>query len=157
MDFSDSIEGNSDYYVIQISSSKYFDSSSDTKIINNLPEKHYIIKNLKLGETIFYRGAIYEVDLEKSKIYSLTANTLPPRNLDIPGVDNCRDIGGVKTTLIKDGKIKQGLYYRTAALDYVEEEGKRIIIEDLGIKVEIDLRDEVLEENGPLYTNDFCK
>ena len=45
--------------------------------------------------------------------------------------------------------IKQGLYYRTAAIDYVEEEGKRIIREDLGIKVEIDLRDEVLEEYGP--------
>ena len=149
LDFSDSLEENSDYYVIQISSSEHFDSSSDTKIIYNLPEKYYIIKNLKLGQKIFYRGAISEADLEKSKIYSLTVNTLPPRNLDIPGVDNCRDIGGVKTTLIENGMIKQGLYYRTAAIDYVEEEGKRIIREDLGIKVEIDLRDEVLEEYGP--------
>ena len=149
LDFSNSIEGNSDSYVIEISSSDSFDSSSDTKIINNLPEKHYIIKNLKLGQKIFYRGAIYEVDLPNSKIYSLTVNTLPPRNLDIPGVDNSRDIGGVKSTLVENGKIKQGLYYRTAALDYAEEEGKRIIREDLGIKVEIDLRDEVLEESGP--------
>ena len=149
LDFSDSIEENSDYYVIQISSSEDFDSSSDTKIINNLTEKHYIIKNLKLGQKIFYRGAINEVDLPNSKIYSLTVNTLPPRNLDIPGVDNFRDIGGVKTTLVKNAKIKQGLYYRTAEMDYAEEEGKRIIREDLGIKVEIDLRGEAFEENGP--------
>lgn len=149
LDFSDSIEENSDYYVIQISSSEDFDSSSDTKIISDLTEKYYIIKNLKLGQKIFYRGAINEVDLANSKIYSLTVNTLPPRNLDIPGVDNCRDIGGVKTTLVENGKINQGLYYRTAAIDYVEEEGKRIIREDLGIKVEIDLRDEVFEEYGP--------
>ena len=38
--------------------------------------------------------------------------------------------------------IKQGLYYRTAMIDDVEEEGKRIMTEDLGIKVEIDLRNE---------------
>ena len=148
LDFSDSIKENSDYYVIQISSSEKFDSSN-TKIIKELREKRYTIKNLKLGQKLFYRGAINEADLPKSKIYSLTVNTIPPRNLDIPGVDNSRDIGGVKTTLIKNGIIKQGLYYRSAAIDYVEEEGKRIIREDLGIKVEIDLRDEVLGENGP--------
>ena len=141
LDFSDSIKEDSNSYVIQISSSENFDSS-DTKIIKNILEKKYILKNLKLGQEIFYRGAISEEDLNKSKIYQLIVNTLAPRNLDIPGVDNSRDIGGVKTTLIENGIIKQGLYYRTAKIDLVEKEGKRIMTEDLGIKVEIDLRDD---------------
>ena len=147
LDFSDSLKVNSNTYVIQISSSENFDSS-DTKIIKDIQEKQYIIKNLKLGQKIFYRGAITEEDINKSETYELIVNNLPPRNLDIPGVDNSRDIGGVKTTLIENGIIKQGLYYRTAKIDFIEEEGKRIMTEDLGIKVEIDLRDDY-QNNGP--------
>ena len=147
LDFSEDIKDISDSYVIQISSSEAFDTS-DTKIINNLKEKKYIIKNLKLGQKIFYRGAINEEELNNSKIYTLTTNTLAPRNLDIPGVDNFRDIGGIKTTLVKNGIINQGLYYRTAQINDIEEEGKRILKEDLGIKIEIDLRDEIYN-TGP--------
>ena len=115
LNFTDSIKESSDSYIIQISSSLYFDTP-DTKIINNLKEKQYKIKNLKLGQKLFFRGAINEVDLINSKIYIYTVNTLGPRNVDIPGVDNSRDIGGYKTTLVENGIIKQGLYYRTANL-----------------------------------------
>ena len=146
LDFSDTIKEYAYNYILQISSSKNFDTS-DTKIINSKIKK-YILKNLKLGQKIFYRAAINENDLENSKIYELTTNTLAPRNLDIPSVDNSRDIGGVKTTLIKDGIINQGLYYRSAQIDLIEEDGKKILTEDLGIKVEIDLRDEIYN-TGP--------
>jgi len=149
LDFTDEIKGISYDYIYQISSSKNFDTS-DTKIINSKVKK-YVLKNLKLGQKIFYRAAINKNELKNSKIYELTTNTLAPRNLDIPGVDNFRDIGGVKTTLIKDGIIKQGLYYRTARIDFIQEEGKRILTEDLGVKAEIDLRDANLN-TGP-YVN----
>ena len=110
--------------------------------------KKYIIKHLKLGQKIYYRGAINESELTNSKIYELTVNTIGPRNLDIPGVDNSRDIGGYKTTLVDNGITKQRLYFRTEQIDDINEEGKRILIEDLGIKVEIDLRDSYLN-TGP--------
>ena len=77
-------------------------------MIENLNKTQYIIKNLKLGQTIFYRGGINKNDMNNSKIYELTVNTLAPRNIDIPGVDNARDIGGVKTYLVENGIIKQG-------------------------------------------------
>ena len=141
LDFSDSIKDISSTYIIEISSSKNFDTL-DTKIIRGLKEKNYIIKNLKLGQKIFYRGAINEDELKNSKVYELNVNTLPPRNLDIPGVDNCRDIGGVKTSLVENGIIKQGLFHRSANIDYIEEEGKKILTNDLGIKIEIDIREE---------------
>ena len=147
LDFSDSINITSSSYIIQISSSYYFDSP-DTIIIYNLKEKQYILKNIKLGQIIYYRGAIDENNLSSSKIYKLKINNLPPRNLDIPKVDNSRDIGGYKTTLIENGIINQGLYIRTAKLDSIKNEGKRIITEDLGIQVEIDLRP-VEKNTGP--------
>ena len=140
LDFSDIIKENSYDYILQISSSNNFDTS-DTKIIYS-KVKYYILKNLKLGQKIFYRVAINENELKYSTVYELTTNTLAPRNLDIPGVDNSRDIGGVKTTLIKNGLINQGLYYRSARIDDITEEGKKILTEDLGIKVEIDVRSE---------------
>jgi len=140
LDFSDSINISSSSYVIQISSSNNFDSP-ETQIITNLIKKKYILKNIKLGQTIYYRGAIDEKDLLSSKIYKLTINNLPPRNLDIPGVANSRDIGGYKTNLTENGIIKQGLFYRTAAINDITEEGKEILTKDLGVKVEIDLRE----------------
>ena len=146
LNFRDSVKEISDSYVIQISSSENFDSS-DTKIVK-LKEKKYILKNLKLSQKIYYRGAINNDELKNSKIYELKVNNLAPRNLDIPGVDNSRDIGGVETTLVENGIINQGLYYRTAKLDDINEEGKKILTEDLGVKVEIDLRDKIYN-NGP--------
>ena len=140
LDFHDSLNISSSSYIIQISSSINFDSP-DTKIIKNLIKKNYILKNLKLGQIIYYRGAIDEKDLLSSKIYKFTINNLPPRNLDIPGVANSRDIGGYKTNLIQNGIIKQGLYYRTAAINDITEEGKEILTNNLGVKIEIDLRE----------------
>ena len=81
-----------------------------------------------------------EYDLENSVIHKLTVSSIPPRNLDIPRVDNARDIGGYKTYLVNNGVIKQGLYYRTARLQSVRSEGKRVIAKDLGIRREINLR-----------------
>ena len=140
LDFSDSIDDSSDSYVIQISSSQNFDSP-DTKIIKDLTEKKYILQNLKLGQTIYYRGATEENELSSSKIYKFTVNNLPPRNLDIPGVDNARDLGGYKTILVENGVVNQGLIYRTAKIDHIKKEGKKILLEDFGIKIEIDLRE----------------
>ena len=147
LDFSNSINDSSNSYIIQISSSINFDSS-DTKTINNLAEKKYKIKNLKLEQTIYYRGATEENKLQFSKVYKLTINNIPPRNIDIPGVDNVRDIGGYKTNLIENGKIKQGLYYRSAKINDITKEGKNLLIKDLGIKVEIDIR-EKSKNTGP--------
>ena len=148
LNFTDSITESSNSYIIQISSSLYF-NTPDTKIIKDLKEKYYTIKNLELGQKIFYRGAINEPDLINSKIYIYTVNNIISlRNVGIPGVDNSRDIGGYKTSLVENGTINQGLYYRTAQLDSITTEGKKILRDDLGVKVEIDLRDSIYNK-GP--------
>ena len=149
LDFSNSINITSESYIIEISENSNFAQSQK---IFNLTEKKYTIKNLKLGQKVFYRGSISLQELSKSKIYELTINSIPPRNLDVPGVKNVRDIGGYKTTLKKNGVIKQGLYYRSGQLNDVTNEGKEIIVKNLGIKVEIDLR-EKLKNTGPYIEN----
>ena len=138
LDFSNDVADSSSY-VLQYSSSQHFESDK-SKTIKNLKNKIYYLKNLKLNQTIYYRGASNIEGLVNARIHKLTVNSLTPRNLDIPGLDNVRDIGGYKTSLKKGAVIKQGLYYRTARPEGLKEEGRRILSKELGIKREINLR-----------------
>ena len=63
LDFSDSIIDDSDSYIIEISEKSNFENSQK---IFNLKQKNYIIKNLKLGQKIYYRGSITEKDLTRN-------------------------------------------------------------------------------------------
>ena len=67
-----------------------------------------------------------------------------PMILTIPGVKNARDLGGVITS--GDKKIKQGMAFRSAQLDDLTDEGAAIILDDLGVKTELDLRNRAVEE-----------
>lgn len=69
-----------------------------------------------------------------------------PRNLLVQGVTNVRDIGGYVTD---QGTIKQGMLFRTARLNKssadeivveITDEGKRVMLEEMKVKTEIDLR-----------------
>ncbi|MEE3431812.1 MAG: tyrosine-protein phosphatase, partial [Candidatus Enteromonas sp.] len=61
-----------------------------------------------------------------------------------------RDIGGWKSSLVENGYVKQGLYYRcgefnktnAANAKNITAEGKQVV-KELGIKVDIDMRDEM--------------
>ena len=93
-----------------------------------------------LGQKLFYRVWKNENDVLNNPIKNLNVNSIGPRNINIDGVSNVRDIGGYKSTLVENGKIKQGLYYRGANVNNVTEIGKKEMIR-LRIKQEIDLRD----------------
>lgn len=123
-------------------------------------ENRYDVYNLKIG-TKYYWNVEAETDGKTAYITDtkafVTADAAP-RNLFIGGkVLNARDIGGWNTA---DGKrVKQGLLYRTSALDgyldgktvsYLTPSGKHIMKNLLGIKTEIDLRvDHKTEEEYP--------
>ena len=92
--------------------------------------------------------AHYENDeVVKSQIFDFyTADT--PRTVSIPNVSNTRDIGG---RYVQGGKyqVKQGMVYRGAEVDpsssrawgAINEQGKHIMVNVLGIKTDLDLRD----------------
>lgn len=103
------------------------------------------IQNLYVGKTHYYRiKATTGEDVEYSKAYTLeTANTLP-RLINVDGMTNCRDLGGKVTE--NGNVIRQGLIYRTAALDdtisgsIITDVGRDTMLNYLGVKTEIELR-----------------
>ena len=97
------------------------------------------IYNVELGKTLYWYvegklgGKTY-----KSEVSTVTAADSAPRNLYVGGVTNCRDLGGWKTT---DGDmLRQGQIFRTGRLSSVTSDGKNVLLKDLGVKTEIDLR-----------------
>lgn len=135
---------NSNYYKVVISESsdyslnKYeFQSYTRTYAMD--------AENLKLNTQYYYKV----IDLnsnETIKESSFKTKDGIIRNIYIDGVTNCRDMGGYIT---KDNHVvKQGLLYRTARLGdsdsaiNITEKGRDIMLNQLGIKSEIDLRSE---------------
>ena len=136
VDFSnENIAGNS--FVLEYADNNDFNNSV---IINNISSKSYAIQNLKLGQELYWRVADSQSNLSKAKTQHLQVADKGPRNIAIDGVSNVRDIGGYKSSLVNNGKIRQGLYYRGANLNSISEDGKKEMLR-LGIKREIDMRD----------------
>lgn len=122
------------------------------------------IDDLYVASTYYWNiTAQYENEALTSKVYSFTT-AATPRTLNIEGVSNTRDLGAVK---IGGGKqLKQGMIYRSAALDNITEDGKLAALELYKIKTDLDLRYEKeiptpsvspLGENVRYYQYDGCQ
>ena len=85
-----------------------------------------------------------------SNVYTFTTLN-SPRTIEIDGVSNTRDLGGLKTT---DGKyMKQSVVYRAAYLDEVTQTGIAQALDKFGIKTDLDLRgavDGIARTGSPL-------
>lgn len=123
------------------------DGFTDSVTVNDVKQKQYGVYNLKLGQALYWRVATSQSNLANASVHSMTISSLGPRNLYIDGVTNARDIGGYNSSLVEDGKIRQGLFFRGANLESITEVGKAEMLR-LGIRTEIDLRD-ADQCNGP--------
>ena len=142
--------GKSATYAVEYADNRNFTNSVKVK---DLKTTQYGVYNLKLGQDLYWRAATKEAGLAKAKVNYISIAEEGPRNLYIDGISNVRDIGGYQSSLVGGARINQGLYYRGAALVDVDrttgkeiaklitEAGKAEMLR-LGIKVEIDLRDE---------------
>ena len=112
------------------------------------------IKNLKI-HTLYYWYVEYlqnnEVNKTPTKTFVIDNKT--PRNLDIEGLTNVRDLGGYKLGVNK--YIKQGMIYRSSRLNenettdlLITENGIKEMVEVLGVKTELDVRNASENENG---------
>ena len=111
-------------------------------------KKELELYNLKI-DTKYYWTVSEEGNELKSKTATFTTTSLGPRNIRVPGMTNCRDVGGY---INKEGKeIKQGLIFRTGNSDSITDEGRKAI-RDLGIRTEIDLRDTGYKGSSPIGT-----
>lgn len=132
--------------------------------------KNSDMKDAKLYKTESSSLQVYNLEIDTDYFWTVTANCGEksytsavknfrvandgPRNLYVKGVTNFRDIGGRISSL--GGKVRQNLIYRCGALnsgalentyDHITPEGKRIMLNDLSIKTEIDLRKDFDFEN----------
>ena len=112
------------------------------------------VYNLKIG-TDYYWTVTSSAGV--SEVYTFTTADEAPRNLYIDGITNARDVGGRRTQ--SGARVKQGMIYRCGRLnesdvDYVNIEitqsGKSVMLDELGIKTEIDVRLDYNNENGTI-------
>ncbi len=95
----------------------------------------YDVYNLKIGTTYYWSVSSND---DVSKVYSFKTESGYPRFIKADNISNMRDLGGYKTL---DGKyIKQGLAYRSGQLEDANELGRDVVLNQLGIKTDLDLR-----------------
>ncbi len=132
-------------------------------------DKEVTFKYLFMGYDYYYRiSAKYEDKLIKSRIFKFSTAYLP-RTVHIDdNVSNTRDWGGY---LAADGmRMKQGIVYRGGELESITEDGKKVMLNDLGIKTDLDVRGDgssnahasplgtsvnYIETTGPYYVGHY--
>jgi len=134
-----------DSFIVDVSDDKSFATYKSYSCFEN----RIAIENVKTDHTYYWQvscvengiisssGEIYEVYVEKA-----------PRLVNVDCVTNTRDIGGMYAG---NKRIKQGMAYRSARLDDVSAKGKNTLVNDFGIKTEIELREE--KEISPIGVN----
>lgn len=112
-------------------------------------EINYSFENLIPGQTYYYDVCGTRKG-DNTQIDSFTVADYPVRWITAGGVSNMRDLGGWRTV---DGKqVKYGLIYRGGMLNgynngpKITERGRQVFVEQLGMRSEIDLRNDF--DNG---------
>ena len=93
------------------------------------------IEHLNIGTTYYWQ---VKSGAEASPVQVFTTEDGYPRFVRLDGVSNVRDIGGYVTA---DGKrVKQNLAYRSAQLESITSEARKIALDRLHIRTDLDLR-----------------
>lgn len=110
--------------------------------------------NLKINTTYYW----YVENVSNNKIQSFVIETSAPRNLDVDGLTNVRDVGGYK--IGNDKYSNQGLIYRSSRLNenetkdlLITDSGIKEMLEVLGVKSELDIRRTDNNENGGITSS----
>lgn len=145
-------------YTLEISSASDF---SD-KITYYTTDNYANVYNLCIDTDYYWRvtASLSNGETNKSGTSVFYTEGSAPRNLYVDGVTNMRDLGGWETS---DGsRVNQGLIYRCGRLNRSEsdevvveitEEGKKTMLETLGVRSEIDLRKTDNNEVGSITSS----
>ena len=155
-------DGKAKSYVVKLSESEDMSGAKEYETEYNTIQ----IYNLKVGTTYYWtvdatfaagKGEDKTKTTYTSSPRSFTISSDCPRNLQVDGVTNFRDEGGWPT---ESGRVvKQGLIFRCGTIsdgtpdeihERVTKEGKVTMLEELGVKSELDLRMEENGENGKI-------
>ncbi len=111
----------------------------------NLRKTSFRLSGLQIGTGYFWRvsgkGAKGESAFSRTAYFKTSG--VPPRWIHVPGVTNVRDMGGWR---LNDGRrIRQGMAYRGSEMNAhvnLSPEAERVLLNDMKIKTDIDLRGE---------------
>ncbi|MCF0230565.1 MAG: tyrosine-protein phosphatase [Parasporobacterium sp.] len=104
--------------------------------------------NLMIGTKYYYTVSAGD---DTSDVHSFETEADGPRNMKVDSITNVRDIGG--WPLEQGGRVRQGMVFRTGRLNgcssgkeetrvILSDEGREVLVNELGIKTELDIRDE---------------
>ena len=128
-------------YIVELATDKSFADAK--KIVTDV--NTVSVDNLLLS-TVYYWRVSGMVNGKKvvSDVYTFQTADTPPRWIRVPGAGNFRDIGNWS---VPGGRIKQGMIYRGCEMEFhhtITEDGKRVLLDDLKIKTDLDLRIEAV-------------
>jgi hypothetical protein len=118
---------------------------ANARQITGLAAPRAEVRHLHL-DTQYYWKVLAKRDsrlLAASPTRTVTTHQAPPRWIHVPGITNVRDLGG--WLLQGGGCIRQGMIYHTSEMNrhlHITEEGKRILLDDLHIRTDLDLRED---------------
>ena len=139
-----------DNYYVQIAKDENFTDPKEVQVTT----KYYNFYNSEIGQQYYYRAAVSEDALAQAKVRKFKVAPEAPRQIHADGVINFRDAGGWKTSLVENGVVKQGMYYRCAQFNSITDDGLAVI-KELNIKVDIDMRDSYsVPSTSPISTAD---
>lgn len=156
------VDGKPEKYIVTLSEKEDMSKAKEFESEFNT----FQLYNLKIGTTYYWTvTAVYstgEGDDKQEQTYvsavrSFTVSSDGPRNLRVEGVTNFRDMGGYMTE--SGRRVKQGLVFRCGTISdgkpgevraRVTDEGKKTMLEELGVKSELDLRMAENGENGQI-------
>ena len=118
-------------------------SLRDPLTSSGLSEPQAQMLHLHLATRYFWKVKVSDngAALAESPIWSFTTHQETPRWIRVPGITNVRDLGG--WPLPGGKRVRQGLVYRSSEMNrHVEiaDEGVRVLLDDLGICTDLDLR-----------------
>ncbi len=115
------------------------------------------IYNLKLDTAYYWTVSAGN---ETSSVSKFTTDAAAPRNLYVDGITNVRDLGGWERE--NGTRTKQGLIFRCGRLNEssaqapnieITDAGKKTMLDDMGIKTEIDVRKTADGETGAITSS----
>ena len=123
------------YYTLELSTTPNMKNAQEYVTFDNEITLNYLF----MGYDYYYRiSAKYEDKLIKSRIFEFSTEYLPRTVFIDTNVSNTRDWGGYLTA--NGMRMKQGIVYRGGELERISEDGKAIMLRDLGIKTDLDVR-----------------
>lgn len=136
-------------YKVLLSESEDLSNPVEIYTETSKDDNTFSVYNLKIGKTYYYQ---VKGEKKTSEIKQFTVSASAPRNLYVDGVTNVRDLGGWK---YGEKTVKQGVIFRTSKFNkdestelMITEKGINTLVNELGIKTEIDLRTVDDNENG---------